>query len=284
MPIRLACSTITFRTSPLPQAVEEIRAAGFTAVELAAIPGFCPHFDPLRAKPAEWEALSALLEGNGLKTVAVTTVPGDFNRPGVDPAMILRRAQSYLKLAQHLGVPGLSLHCGVAIENRLEFRQHAVRQAQGLKKIAQMADGMGLRLALEAPHRNSLCQTVDEAEFLLEEIGEENVDILLDTSHLVAARVKPEDAVRRFAERIGHVHLRDAKGPDIFLTPGDGEVNFQRFFEALDEVDYSGWCAVELETRSEELDSRRRELRRAVDFLLEQADVASGIDFSRLSP
>ncbi len=283
MAIRLACSTSTFRILPLREALGEIRAAGLTAIDLVTIPGFCPHFDPLRAREQDWQQLHSMLAEHGLQVTGVTAVPGDFNQPGVDPQVILRRADAYLRLASELGVPALNVHCGLPVADRNGFREHAVRQAQGLKKIAQRAEARGLRLNVEAPHRNGLCRSLDEAEFLLNEIGEDNVDILLDTSHLVAARVKPEEAVWRFRERIGYVHLRDARGQNVFLTPGEGEVNFARFFQALEEVDYGGWCAIELEIRSDSVEERRGALRRALDYLLEQTEVASGVDFTRLA-
>jgi sugar phosphate isomerase/epimerase len=83
-------------------------------------------------------------------------------------------------------------------------------------------------------------------------------------------------AASRFAGRIGHVHLRDARGKDIFQTPGDGDIHFSNFFQALEASGYPGWCAVELEIPDNSLEGRRRELARSLDHLLPQAAVTRG--------
>ncbi len=283
MPIQLACSTVCFRTSPVQTALEEIRAAGFTAIDLAVIPGFCPHFDAATAKPAQWNAFARLVRDSGLTVPTTTSVPGHFNAPGADFDRIVKAGYANVRLARELDAAAVNLHCGLPIEDRSKFREHSAVQARGLKKIARHAADMGTRVNLEAPHRNGLCRTLDEAEILMDEIGEENVDYLLDVTHVQAAKARPEVAVRRFAERIGHVHLRDGKGQNIFLTPGDGDINFSSFFAALDKADYSGWCALELEGPGESLEERRANLRRALDYLLDKADVATGLDFTKLA-
>ncbi len=282
MPVQLACSTICFRTSPVETALGEIRAAGFTSVDLAVIPGFCPHFDAATAAPAQWDAFVELIRASGLDVPTTTSVPGHFNAPNADFDRIVSAGRANVRLAWELGAAAVNLHCGMPIDDRRWFREHCAAQARGLKKIARYAADLGLRINLEAPHRNGLCRTLDEAEILMGEIDEENVDFLLDVTHVQAARVRPEDAVRRFADRIGHVHLRDGKGQNIFLTPGDGDINFRAVFAALDRFDYSGWCALELEGPAESLEERRGCLHRALAFLLDQTEVAAGLDFSRL--
>jgi sugar phosphate isomerase/epimerase len=103
---------------------------------------------------------------------------------------------------------------------------------------------------------------------LLDAIDEPAVSHLLDVSHVHAGGGRATDAVAAFGRRIGHVHLRDARGDDIFHLPGDGEVDFRAFFAALDHSGYDGACAIELEGRAETLDERRSALARSRDRLL----------------
>ena len=56
-------------------------------------------------------------------------------------------------------------------------------------------------------------------------------------------------------EKIGHVHLKDAVGRlggtgGEFLFPllGEGAINWNGFFDALDDIGYDGWYAVEFES------------------------------------
>jgi sugar phosphate isomerase/epimerase len=277
MSIHLSCSTICFRNSSIVTALWEIQGAGFTRLDLAVIPGFCDHFDAVRRSGAEREDFVGLIRNSGFEVPTVTAVPGHFNEPGVLFEAIFQAALAYLKLTALLGADALNLHCGLPIEDRRLFRDEAILQARGLKRIAQEAGRMGLRINIEAPHRNGLCRTLEEAEFLMERISEPNVFFLLDVTHVQAGGASPVEAVRRFRGRIGHVHLRDGEGENIFLVPGEGDIDFRAFFEELERSDYHGLCALELEGCGESLAERRACLHRALDHLVNEATSITGL-------
>lgn len=277
MPINLACSTICFRTSSIAEALDEIGRAGFDTLDLAVIPDFCPHFDAARQNGAEREDFVALIRRSGFRVPTVTTVPGNFNAPDADFQLIVQAGRANLKLAALLGAEGMNVNCGLPIVDRSQFREHAAMQAKGLKRIAREAAEMGLRLNVEGPHRNGLCRTMDEAMWLMEEIGEENAWFLLDVTHIQAGGATPVEAVEKMAGRIGYVHLRDGKGEDIFHVPGDGDIAFRPFFRALEDGGYGGHCALELEGVGETLVERRASLRRALAHILTQADAVTGV-------
>jgi sugar phosphate isomerase/epimerase len=277
MPIHLSCSTICFRDSPPDVALAEIGAAGLTSVDLAMVPGFCDHFNAAERSAAEREEFVEQVRGSGLAVPTITIAPGNFNAPGVDAHGIVTDAITYLKLAALLDSQAVNINCGLTLEgDRSDFASHALLQAAGLKRIAQEAARFGLRLNVEAPHRNGLCRTLDEAEFLLAAIDEPNVEFLLDVTHVQAGGSTPHEAVRRFSGRIGHVHLRDGIGEDIFHLPGEGTIDFRRFFAALLASGYQRLCAVELEGVGETLPERRESLRRTLEFLTTQAEVNLG--------
>ncbi len=90
-----------------------------------------------------------------------------------------------------------------------------------------------------------------------------DVDICLDTGHLVVAGGDPVDAVRRWGERINHVHLKDGYTRAIralqlehaptdelwrgtaFCRLGGGDFKCRAVLDALKEVGYQGWLVVE---------------------------------------
>jgi sugar phosphate isomerase/epimerase len=271
VPIRLAASTICFRRAPIETALHEIRAAGLTAIDLAVIPEFCPHFDAATASANERQRFVELIRSSGFTFTVLTSVPGHFNAPGADFDTIVAAGRANIDLAAELGIGAVNLHAGMAIDDRTSFLEQAKVQARGQREIAKHAAGCGLRINIEAPHRNGLARTVAEAEYLLEEIGEPNVDFLLDVTHIQAGGARLDDTVRRWRGRIGYVHLRDGKGENIFFVPGDGDIDFAGFLAALDETGYAGWCALELETPREELQDRRKDLRRALSYLRNDA-------------
>ena len=75
---------------------------------------------------------------------------------------------------------------------------------------------------------------MDQAESFLDRISEPNVHMLFDVNEMRACNVMPEDAVYRFADRIGHVRLHDFSGQDSSYRPGPDNIRFRRFFDALD--------------------------------------------------
>jgi sugar phosphate isomerase/epimerase len=275
--IRLGCVTICFRTSPIEEALKEIRNAGFSVLDLAIIPGFCPHYDAATTPEAQWPAFIELIKESGLQVPTVTCVPGDFNAEDADFDAIVRAGMANSKLATRLGARYLNINCGKAINDRSRFREHALHCAKGIKRIAQDAADMGIRITVEVPHRNRLARTLDEAEFMMEAIGEDNVYYLIDSSHTLAGGDQPHRAIRRFGERVGHVHLRDAKDEEIFLVPGDGEVDFRTFFDSLLEIHYPGVCALELEGVGETLPERRDAVLRSIRCLRTQTEGLQGL-------
>jgi sugar phosphate isomerase/epimerase len=277
MAIHLTCSTICFRNQPLDVMLDEIRRAGFLGLDFALVPGFCYPFDVLGASPGERRAFVARIRDAGFALPTLTVVPGSFDAPDADADAIVHNAGIFLEVATELGISAVNVNCGLPIQDRSRFREHAVRQARGLGRIARLAAGSGITLNVEAPHRNGLCRTLDEAFFLVDAVGEDNVRFLLDTTHVLAGGASPVDAVARFGSRLGCVHLRDGRGEFIFLVPGEGEIDFGAFFAALEKSGYAGPCALELEGHGETVEERRGGVARALRYLLTQGATFTGL-------
>ncbi|WP_204343261.1 sugar phosphate isomerase/epimerase family protein [Micromonospora terminaliae] len=109
-------------------------------------------------------------------------------------------------------------------------------------------------------HLGTDVETEAEADRLLELT---DIAVCLDTGHLALAGGDPVAAVRRWAGRIGQVHLKDADlaahararaaGGGLmdvvaaggFCALGRGDVDFAGVFAALDDIGYTGWLVVE---------------------------------------
>ena len=106
-----------------------------------------------------------------------------------------------------------------------------------------------------------------------------------DPSHLVWQQMDYVKPIHEFADRIFHVHAKDARvdqdrlddvgvlaTPLEFHTPklpGLGDVNWGRFFSALSDVGYDGPVCIEVEDRAYEgsLESRKDALRQSGRYL-----------------
>lgn len=107
---------------------------------------------------------------------------------------------------------------------------------------------------VEAPH---------EVDRLLELTDPELVGLCFDTGHYLFGGGDPVEAVRKYADRIWHVHFKDchpsvaaqarregweynhAIGQGLFCELGQGEVDFPAVLNVLNEINYNGWVVVE---------------------------------------
>jgi inosose dehydratase len=106
--------------------------------------------------------------------------------------------------------------------------------------------------------------TYIEAQWEIERLLQvSDVGLCLDTGHLLLGRGDPITAIREWADRINHVHLKDARLDRLeeivaeaapvqeiwrrkaFCALGDGDIDVPGVLESLDEIGYSGWLVVE---------------------------------------
>lgn len=125
---------------------------------------------------------------------------------------------------------------------------------EGLREVARVAAGVGVRLGLE-PQRvdvlpgRSLVSTLPETLELLEEIGAENIDVVYDVYHLF----ETDDIVeltREHAGSFGGVQICDwraeTRGWMDRVLPGDGIIDLPALFGALEDGGFDGWYDLEV--------------------------------------
>ncbi len=134
----------------------------------------------------------------------------------------------------------------------------------GLNKLGRIARAKGMSLTFHH-HMGTVVQTEGEIDRLMGSVDPELVFLLFDSGHLSFAGIDPEQVLRKYADRVRHVHLKDLR-KDVaeksrkekwsflkgvragtFTVPGDGDVDFKPIFEILEEADYRGWLVVEAE-------------------------------------
>ena len=120
---------------------------------------------------------------------------------------------------------------------------------------------------------------------MFEEIPSRNFGLNYDPSHLVWQQMDYVEPLREFADRIFHVHAKDARvdrrklnDVGILATPleyhtpklpGLGEIDWGRFLSVLADTGYVGPVCVEVEDRAYEatLNLRKEALRQSARFL-----------------
>ena len=133
-----------------------------------------------------------------------------------------------------------------------------------LNRLGRIAKEKGMVLTFHH-HMGTVVQTEEEIDRFMASVDPELVFLLFDSGHLSFAGIDPEKVLRKYVDRVRHVHLKDLRKRVVeqsrnekwsflkgvregtFTVPGDGDVDFAPIFKILEEADYRGWVVVEAE-------------------------------------
>ena len=242
---RIGCSTLTFRELSLKDALDVIIANGFDHVDLAMIPGWCPHFDPVSSSDMMKRDLVELIENKGLKVSTLNIIPGHLNAGNVPYQMSFIR--NSIILGKMLGAYAVTIPSGKAAV-RSEWLEHATQVVQRVKELTDFADELNIKLSIEAPHPGTLTTDKESTFRFFELLNDERIGFTFDTSHVLAlgwpSLVEAWDDLGGW---VNHIHLRDCRGKNNQVTPGKGKGDFLEFFKRISADGYEGDLNIELE-------------------------------------
>ncbi|HZB23691.1 MAG TPA: TIM barrel protein [Gaiellaceae bacterium] len=133
------------------------------------------------------------------------------------------------------------------------------RWADGVERAQALVAERGYEPALH-PHTSTFVESPAEIERALELT---DIGMLVDTGHLLVGGSDPIQALRDWGDRVNYVHVKDVRldvvrqvvderadviegwRRGMFCELGEGDVDLPAFFDALRDVGYDGWIAVE---------------------------------------
>jgi sugar phosphate isomerase/epimerase len=194
--------------------------------------------------------------------------PDGVRARAVEEMMATIRAAEKLGVAVVSGFSGSPLWSYVAGYPGADFdtvREGLETFAAWWSPILDVCRDAGIRYALEV-HPGQIAFDYYSAELVLDALhGREELGFTFDPSHLLWQGVDPVEFIRRFGDRIFHVHIKDAmltlngrssllnsyhshgdtrRGWE-FRSPGHGGIDWESIIRALNEVGYEGPLAVE---------------------------------------
>lgn len=140
--------------------------------------------------------------------------------------------------------------------------------ADDKRALGDDAANLGLELTLEL-HKSMLMARQRGAPDLMALVDHPAVGVALDPSHVTYAGENVATIARALDSLVKHVHLRDARGQDIMVVPGDGEVDFAALAAALGEIGYDRAAVIELQYAAARAPDVRPDLARAKALLSE---------------
>jgi len=216
------------------EAVREIGAVGYQGTEV---------FDGNLAALADTpEVLLDALAAAGVELVSVYA-GANFVYADVLPDEMARLRHS-CELAQRFGASRLVVGGGA---RRAAGTTEADYDSLGaaLDRVDDLAADFGLEASYH-PHLSTIVESPAELELLM---ARTRIGFCPDTAHLAAGGGDPAALVRRYPDRLKHVHLKDVDlATGTFLPLGQGDLDLADVLAAVTETGYDSWLMVELDS------------------------------------
>lgn len=294
-PLRIAAAPISWGVCEVPgwghvldpaTVLSEMAGLGLAATEFGP-PGY------LSADPHE---LREQLRGFGIAPVGGFLAAVLHRQPSA--ALALARETAALFAATGAEVLVLAAATGDGgYDSRAELSDHEWQTlVDTAATIADIAAEHGLRIAVH-PHVGTHIETAVEVDRFL---ADSDLDLCLDTGHLLIGGVDPVALAQRHPDRIGHIHLKDvhadlaaevragrieyseAVRDGLYVPLGAGDVDIAALVRAVHTAGYRGWYVMEQDTALNPGDTAELPTRNAESSLRHLAEISAGLASARI--
>ena len=280
--------------------------SGFSSVELMCWPpgkaerryAGVTHVDVTKLDAESVKQVRALLERHGVAISGLGYYPNPLSADPEESALAVAHLRKVIDAAAALGVPVVNSFVGR--NPALSVDANWPRFLEVWRPLVRHAEEKGVKIGIENcpmlftadewPGGKNLAASPAIWRRMFADIPSPNFGLNYDPSHLVWTQMDYLAPIYEFADRLVHVHAKDARidraalndhgvmaYPKLWHTPklpGMGDVRWGPFFGALAETGYDGHVAIEVEDRAFEgsLDKRCESLvvsrRHLIQFLM----------------
>lgn len=223
------------------EAARAITSAARIGYDILEIPVMNPdEFDAAHTK--------ALLDKHNIKGAVSLGLSPDADISSVDGAKVRHGADVLHKALRHCATFGGD-YLGGVISSALT-KYGAIHTEKGranavsvIRDLAREGKTLGINLGLEAVNRyeTNLLNTGAQALRFIDDVGEDNVYVHLDTFHMNIEESDPVGAIELCGERLGYFHVNENQRGYL----GSGTIAFAPQFRALARIGYDKTIAFE---------------------------------------
>lgn len=265
--MKLAFSTNAFTRFSLEEAISEIAAAGFGAVEILAD---SPHADPGELVGSVGAELARRVRGQlerlGLSVSNINNncsfsywrdaPPEPYFEPSLISPSALHRAdraeriRRSIDFASAIGAPAVSITTGKclgAVSPEVADRL----LGETLPPLLEYADRRGVNVGIEC-EPGLYVEWASELRGWIDRLGHPRLGANLDTGHSHVLGESMMEAFGLLRGRIWNLHVEDLPGRKHYhMVPGTGSFPFEELMSAARATGYAGPATVELYTQTE---------------------------------
>jgi len=234
---KIGCGTVSFRKSPLREAMERIHRAGYQYIEPQATGPWCPHVDAWKSDPAEFRRM---LADFGFKGATALWAP---NGSLIGSPKCVDGVSQAIRWAHEAGIP--VVNCGDGRKPKDMTDADALKLvAERLAPILEVAERCKVYLAIE-PH-GTFSVTAEGLKTLMGLSKSKWLGINYDTANVHHAGSDEVAVLEAIVDRVVHVHVKDTVAKKC-VALGQGEVNLRGCLGVLKRHGYAGVLSLETE-------------------------------------
>ncbi len=250
------------------------------------------HLDVTQFSVDEVRRVKELEQRTGVAVCALGYYPNPLAPDAREAAVAVEHLQRVMTAAAQLGV-GINTFIGRDPWKTID--DNWPRMLETWRPLVRTAEDLGVRIGIENcpmlftadewPGGKNLATSPAIWRRLFTDIPSSNLGLNYDPSHVVWQHMDYLSPINEFADRIFHIHAKDARierqrlddvgilaYPNAFHTPripGLGDIDWEQFFSRLTDAHYRGPVCVEVEDRAFEgtLENRQQALRQSAAFL-----------------
>ena len=252
-------STNAFTKFSLLETIEIISDVGYEGLEIVAD---TPHaFLPLSNE--KLKQIKSSLENRKLlvSNINANTVLGwnleNGNDEKFEPSLsnkneTLRKwrveyTKKAIEVAAELSAPSVCITSG--IKNTEIFENEMTQINKSLSEILEFAEKNSILICMEYEPGLLIEKSHDVFEVSK---NFKNLGLNLDTCHVEVSNEDFSKVIHKFKDKIFHTHISDCKNSIHYhLIPGYGEIDFEKIYSNLKEINYDGFLTAELYTYAE---------------------------------
>lgn len=269
------------------EGLKKAKEVGAEGVQIYAVKG---EMDPDHLSPADRKELKKYIEDLGLE---ISALVGDLGGHGFQDASAnpekIEKSKRILDLAVELGTNIVTTHIGIVPDDPNSPIYAAMQEA--CEELSQYANSMNAHFAIETGP-----ETAAHLKAFLDTLTGKGVAVNFDPANMVMVTGDdPVQGVYTLKDYIVHTHVKDGvryqevdpryvygsldsegmdhekisqmvtEGKYFKEVPlGEGSVDFDNYFKALQDIGYTGYLTIEREVGT----NPEADIRKAVEFIL----------------
>jgi inosose dehydratase len=239
--IRLEIGNYGMQSMPVDRALAVIREIGYDGAELCCIPEW-----PSEPKKLDAAARRRIREFG----MPIPSLIESFNlfAPEATLAGVPDRIRAAASLAHDIAPDHPPMLQTVLGGKPGQFEEARDTMAIRLAEWTRTAADSGIKLAVKA-HAQNACDTPARLVWLLDKVNSPALTGIYDYGHFELAGLSIEESMDALLRRSAFITVKDSKvvaGKSQFLLPGDGDIDYSRYFTKVKAMGWSGWVLVEV--------------------------------------